>query len=50
MNNNRNRHLDIDRLALISAILVLLGDFIDLLVTYQVYCDRLDLKYERTNR
>lgn len=42
--NYRNPHFDIDKLTLIGAILVLLGDFIELLVAYQEFCDNMDKK------
>ncbi|MGI6084715.1 MAG: hypothetical protein ACOYIF_04640 [Acetivibrionales bacterium] len=37
--NKRNYYNFINKLALISSILVLLGDFIDFLVSYQEYRD-----------
>jgi hypothetical protein len=39
-----NPHFDINKLALIGALLVLMGDFIALLVAYQSYCDSLSKK------
>ncbi|NLU51499.1 MAG: hypothetical protein GXX10_01350 [Clostridiaceae bacterium] len=42
--NYRNPHFDIEKLTLIGAILVLLGDFIEVLVAYQEYCDNMDKK------
>lgn len=41
---NRNYHLDINKLLLIGAFMTLIGDFIKLLITYQVYCDNLTKK------
>lgn len=38
----KNPHFDIDKLTLIGAVLVLLGDFIELLVAYQELCDKND--------
>mgnify|MGYP000863935482 FL=1 len=40
----RNPHFDINKLAVIGAILVLLGDFIDLLVAYQELVDEQENK------
>ena len=40
----RNPHFDINNLAVIGAILVLLGDFIDLLVAYQELVDEQENK------
>ncbi len=39
-----NRTYNINKLELIGAILIVTGDFIDLLVTYQEYCDSLNEK------
>ena len=37
---NRNYNLDINKLLLIGALMTLIGDFIDLMISYQVYCNR----------
>lgn len=37
---NRNYNFDINKLVLIGALMTLICDFIDLLISYQVYCDR----------
>ncbi len=39
---NRNVNFDINKLLLISAFMTLIVDFIDLLISYQVYCNRLN--------
>ncbi|NLP00117.1 MAG: hypothetical protein GX386_07480 [Clostridiaceae bacterium] len=41
---NRNYHFDINKLLIIGAFITLLGDFIKLLITYQVYCNNLSKK------
>jgi hypothetical protein len=41
---NRNYYLDINKLLLIGALMTLIGDFVKLLITYQVYCDNLNKK------
>jgi hypothetical protein len=46
---NRNYHFDINKLLLIGAFITLLGDFIKLLITYQVYCNNL-LKKNNINQ
>ncbi|NLE26270.1 MAG: hypothetical protein GX625_13185 [Clostridiaceae bacterium] len=37
---NRNCNFDINKLVLIGALVTLISDFIDLLISYQVYCNR----------
>lgn len=40
--SNRNSAFDINRLAVIGAVLTLLGDFIALIILYKQYCEGLD--------
>ena len=42
----RNYNFDINKLLLIGAFITLAGDFVKLLITYQVYCDSLTKKYK----
>lgn len=42
--SNRDPAFDINRLAVIGAVLTLLGDFIALLIVYKVYCEGLNQK------
>lgn len=44
----RNPHLDIYKLSLLGAIMVVIGDFLELLVAYQEYCDNRDKKNNNT--
>jgi len=45
----KNPHLDVDRLSLIAAFLVLLGDIIALLLAFQEFMDKLDNNNNNNN-
>lgn len=47
--SDRNPIFDINRLAVIGAVLTLLGDFIALLITYQDYCEGLNNKNDNSD-